>query len=150
MTERALAVIVLAAGKGTRMRSALPKVLHKVAGRAMIEHVVAAAETLGAERVVVVTAPDMDSVAAAVKPHPVAIQQNQNGTADAVKAAREALSGFAGDALILYGDCPLVRAETLARMRAERRDEAVTVLGMRVAPPTPYGRLVLSDRKSVV
>jgi bifunctional UDP-N-acetylglucosamine pyrophosphorylase/glucosamine-1-phosphate N-acetyltransferase len=144
MTERALAVIVLAAGKGTRMRSALPKVLHKVAGRAMVGHVVAAAETLGAERVVVVIAPGMDSVATAVKPHPVAIQESQNGTADAVKAARGALAGFTGDVLILYGDCPLIRAETLARMRAERRDEAVTVLGMRVAPPTPYGRLVLA------
>jgi bifunctional UDP-N-acetylglucosamine pyrophosphorylase/glucosamine-1-phosphate N-acetyltransferase len=60
-----------------------------------------------------------------------------------VKAARGALAGFSGDVLILYGDCPLIRADTLARMRSERRDEVVTVLGMRVAPPTPYGRLVL-------
>ena len=140
-----LAVIVLAAGKGTRMRSALPKVLHKVAGRSMVGHVIAAAEALGAARVVVVVAPGMDDVAAAVKPHATAIQRSQNGTADAVKAAREALTGFAGDVLILYGDCPLIQADTLARMRAERRDEAITVLGIRVPPPTAYGRLVLGS-----
>jgi bifunctional UDP-N-acetylglucosamine pyrophosphorylase/glucosamine-1-phosphate N-acetyltransferase len=139
-----LAVIVLAAGKGTRMRSALPKVLHKVAGRSMVGHVIAAAEALGAERVVVVVAPGMDDVAAAVKPHSVAIQHSQNGTADAVKAARESLMGFTGDVMILCGDVPLTQAETLARMRAERRDETVTVLGMRVPAPTPYGRLVLA------
>ncbi len=143
MTDRPLAVVVLAAGKGTRMRSALPKVLHKVAGRSMIGHVVAAAEALKAIQVVVVLAPGMDAVAAAVKPHAVAIQHQQHGTADAVKAAREALSGFAGDVLILYGDCPLIQPETLARMRQERRDEAVTVLGIRVRGVSPYGRLVL-------
>jgi bifunctional UDP-N-acetylglucosamine pyrophosphorylase/glucosamine-1-phosphate N-acetyltransferase len=145
MTDRALAVIVLAAGKGTRMRSALPKVLHKVAGRSMVGHVIAAAERLGAERVVVVVGPEMDAVAAAVAPHAVAVQERQDGTADAVKAAREALAGFSGDVLILYGDCPLIQADTLARMRAERRDEAVTVLGIRVPPPNAYGRLVLDS-----
>lgn len=145
MTDRPLAVIVLAAGKGTRMRSAIPKVLHKVAGRSMIGHVVGAAEVLGAKPVVVVVAPGMDDVAAAVKPHAVAIQHTQNGTADAVKAAREALAGFVGDVLILYGDCPLIQPETLARMRQERRDEAVTVLGIRVRGVSPYGRLVLAE-----
>jgi bifunctional UDP-N-acetylglucosamine pyrophosphorylase/glucosamine-1-phosphate N-acetyltransferase len=145
MTDRPLAVIILAAGKGTRMRSAFPKVLHKVAGRSMIGHVVGAAEVLGADPIVVVIAPGMDDVAAAVKPHPVAIQHEQYGTADAVKAARDALSGFGGDVLILYGDCPLIQAETLARMRQERRDEAVTVLGIRVRGVSPYGRLVLGE-----
>jgi bifunctional UDP-N-acetylglucosamine pyrophosphorylase/glucosamine-1-phosphate N-acetyltransferase len=145
MTDRPLAVIVLAAGKGTRMRSALPKVLHKVAGRSMIGHVVAAAEALGADPVVVVVAPGMDQVTAAVAPHPVAVQHTQNGTADAVKAALDMLSGFGGDVLILYGDCPLIQAETLVRMRAERREEAVTVLGIRVRGQSPYGRLVLAE-----
>ena len=144
MTDRPLAVIILAAGKGTRMRSSLPKVLHKVAGRSMIGHVVGAAEALNADPVVVVIAPGMDDVAAAARPHAVAIQHQQHGTADAVKAARDALVGFAGDVLILYGDCPLIQAETLARMRAERRDEAVTVLGIRVRGVSPYGRLVLA------
>jgi bifunctional UDP-N-acetylglucosamine pyrophosphorylase/glucosamine-1-phosphate N-acetyltransferase len=143
MTDRSLAVVVLAAGKGTRMRSACPKVLHPVAGRAMIGHVIAAAEGLGADPIVVVVAPGADEVAQAVAPHPVAIQQQQLGTGDAVKAARSHLAGFAGDVVVLYGDSPLIRADTLSRMCAERRDEAVTVLGIRVAPPSPYGRLVL-------
>ncbi len=143
MTDRPLAVVVLAAGKGTRMRSALPKVLHPVAGRAMIGHVIAAAEALGADPIVVVVAPGADEVAKAVVPHSVVIQQEQLGTGDAVKAARAHLAGFGGDVLVLYGDSPLVRAETLSRMRAERQDEAVTVLGIRVTPPSPYGRLVL-------
>src|ERR1700679_3845778 len=142
MTDRPLAVVVLAAGKGTRMRSALPKVLHKVAGRSMVGYVIAVAEALGADRVVVVIGPGMDAAAAAVRPHSVAIQHEQNGTADAVKAARGVLESFAGDVLVLYGDVPLIQAETLARMRAERRDEAVTVLGIRVPAPSAYGRLV--------
>jgi len=144
MTHQPLAVIVLAAGKGTRMRSALPKVLHQVAGWPMVSHVVSAAKALNADPVVVVLAPGMDEVARVMNPHAaIAIQHAQNGTADAVKAAREALAGFAGDVLILYGDCPLVTVDTLARMRQERRDEAVTVLGIRVPPPSAYGRLVV-------
>jgi bifunctional UDP-N-acetylglucosamine pyrophosphorylase/glucosamine-1-phosphate N-acetyltransferase len=142
MTDRPLAAIVLAAGKGTRMRSAKAKVLHKVAGRSMIGHVVAVAEALGADPIVTIVAPGMDDVARAVAPHPVAIQADQRGTGDAVKAARDALAGFAGDVLVLLGDGPLVRAETLAEMRRARRDEAVTVLGIRVVGETSYGRLI--------
>src|ERR1700757_1729171 len=123
MTERPLAVVVLAAGKGTRMRSDRPKVLHPVAGRPMIGHVIAAAEGLGAAKIVVVVAPGMDAVAKAVAPHETAIQVEARGTGDAVKAAKAALTGFAGDVLILYGDCPLIRAETLAKLRAARKGE---------------------------
>jgi bifunctional UDP-N-acetylglucosamine pyrophosphorylase/glucosamine-1-phosphate N-acetyltransferase len=143
MTDRPLAVVVLAAGKGTRMRSDRPKVLHPVAGRPMLAHVLAAAEALSPEKVVLVLAPGMDAVAKAAHPHTVAIQEAQHGTADAVKAARGALAGFGGDVLVLYGDCPLIRGETLARMRRERLDEAVTVLGIRVQGPSAYGRLIL-------
>jgi bifunctional UDP-N-acetylglucosamine pyrophosphorylase/glucosamine-1-phosphate N-acetyltransferase len=142
MTDRPLAVVVLAAGKGTRMRSACPKVLHPVAGRSMIGHVIAAAEALGADPIVVVVAPGADAVIKAVAPHPVAIQQEQRGTGDAVKAARAHLAGFTGDVLVLLGDGPLVRAETLAEMRHARQDEAVTVLGIRVPGESPYGRLI--------
>jgi bifunctional UDP-N-acetylglucosamine pyrophosphorylase/glucosamine-1-phosphate N-acetyltransferase len=142
MNDRPLAVIVLAAGKGTRMRSDRPKVLHQVAGRTMLGHAIAAAVSLGAERIVVVVAPGMDQVAKAAAPHAVAVQEQQLGTADAVKSARGALSGFSGDVLILYGDCPLIQAETLQTMRTTRRDEAVTVLGIRVPSPSPYGRLI--------
>lgn len=143
MTDRSLAVVVLAAGKGTRMRSDRPKVLHEVAGRPMLGHVIAAAEALGAARIIVVAAPGMEAVAKAAHPHPVAIQTEQRGTGDAVKAAREILAGFSGDVLVLYGDCPLIRAETLAGMRRARADETVTVLGIRIQGESPYGRLVL-------
>ena len=144
MTDRPLAVVVLAAGKGTRMRSERPKVLHPVAGRPMLAHVLAAAEALSPERIVVVLAPGMEAVAKAVQPHAVAIQETQRGTADALKAAGKALSGFGGDVLVLYGDCPLIQAETLARMRLERRQEAITVLGIRVQGDSAYGRLILA------
>ncbi len=143
MTDRPLAAIVLAAGKGTRMRSATPKVLHKVAGRSMIGHVIAVAEALGADPIVIVVAPGMDDVARAVAPHPVAIQGEQRGTGDAVKSAQESLAGFTGDVLILYGDSPLIQPATLAAMRHARGGEAVTVLGIRVPGNSPYGRLVL-------
>ncbi|HYE47985.1 MAG TPA: bifunctional UDP-N-acetylglucosamine diphosphorylase/glucosamine-1-phosphate N-acetyltransferase GlmU [Azospirillaceae bacterium] len=144
-TGRPLACIVLAAGKGTRMKSDLPKVLHPIAGVPMVSHVVAAAEALSPERVVVVVGPGMESVARAVAPHATAVQESQLGTADALKAARGALGDFGGDVLVMFGDTPLVRAETLSRMVAARgqpSDPAVVVLGMRPADPAAYGRLV--------
>ncbi|ACI98997.1 bifunctional UDP-N-acetylglucosamine diphosphorylase/glucosamine-1-phosphate N-acetyltransferase GlmU [Rhodospirillum centenum] len=151
MTDRRLACVVLAAGKGTRMKSDLPKVLHPLAGVPMVRHVVDAAASLGPERIVVVVGPGMDSVAAAVAPHPTVVQQRQQGTADALAAALPLLEGFDGDVLVLYGDTPLIRAETLARLAEARRtpvgaagtDPAVVVLGMRPDDPGAYGRLVL-------
>jgi bifunctional UDP-N-acetylglucosamine pyrophosphorylase/glucosamine-1-phosphate N-acetyltransferase len=148
MTEkpaRPLACIVLAAGKGTRMRSDLPKVLHRVAGLPMVRHALDAAGALSPERVVVVVGPGMERVAREVAPHPTAVQERQLGTADAVRAARPALEGFAGDVLVLYGDTPLVTPATLSRMveaRAGADDPAVVVLGMRPEDPGAYGRLV--------
>lgn len=145
MTEPQFAAIVLAAGKGTRMRSDLPKVLHAIANRPMIEHVLAALAPLAPARTIVVVAPGMDSVASAVAPARTAVQREQLGTAHAVAAARAALAGFAGDALVLYGDAPLVTTATLAALLAERRrapEAAAVVLGMRPADPGAYGRLV--------
>lgn len=142
---RPLACIVLAAGKGTRMKSRLPKVLHEVAGRPMVRHALDAAEALSPERIVVVVGPGMDAVRDAVAPHPVAVQAGQRGTADAVLAARGALDGFAGDVVVLYGDTPLVTPETLRALqgaRAAADDPAVVVLGMRPDEPGAYGRLV--------
>jgi len=86
----------------------------------------------------------MDEVARAAAPHAVAVQERQLGDRDAVQSARGALDGFMGDVLVLYGDCPLIRAETLNAMRAQAPGEAVTVLGIRVPGPSPYGRLVLA------
>ncbi|GIK97575.1 MAG: bifunctional protein GlmU [Alphaproteobacteria bacterium] len=146
MTSHPPAAVILAAGKGTRMKSALPKVLHPVAGKAMIRHVLDSLAPLGCGRVVVVVAPGMDQVAAAVKPHATAVQEEQLGTADAVKAALPALSPAAGDVLVLYGDTPFISTRTLERMLERRRAAdapAVVVLGMRPADPGEYGRLVL-------
>jgi bifunctional UDP-N-acetylglucosamine pyrophosphorylase/glucosamine-1-phosphate N-acetyltransferase len=149
MTDRPLACVVLAAGKGTRMKSDLPKVLHPVAGQPMVRHVLAAAAALAPQRTVVVVGPGMDNVAAAVAPHPVAVQTEQRGTADAVRAALGALDGFDGDVLVLYGDTPLVTASTLSALLAARRaagDPAVAVLGMRPDDPGAYGRLVVDGQ----
>jgi len=146
MSHRPLACIILAAGKGTRMKSALPKVLHPLGGLPMVSHVVAAAQSLSPEKIVVVVGPGMDNVAATVAPHPTVVQENQLGTGDAVKAALGELAGFSGDVLVLYGDSPLITATTLSKMVAARNgtgDPAVVVLGMRPADPGAYGRLIL-------
>lgn len=142
------AAVILAAGQGIRMKSALPKVLHPLAGRAMIDHVRAALAPLEPARAVVVIGPDMDAVAAAVAPLATAVQAEPLGTADAVKAARRALSGFEGTVLVLFGDTPLITTETLEALVAEQRrlpELAVVVLGFRPQDPGAYGRLVIGD-----
>lgn len=142
-----IAAIVLAAGKGTRMKSLLPKVMHAVAGRPMVLHVLDTVEAIGAERAVVVVGPGMDDVAKAVQPYETAVQAQQRGTADAVKAAKQALGDFRGTVFVLYGDTPLITPETLRHMldARERAKPAtsVVVLGFRPAVPGGYGRLVV-------
>lgn len=145
MTERQLACIILAAGKGTRMKSALPKVLHPMGGMAMVRHVLHAATALNPTRIIVVVGSGMDNVAAAVAPHTTVVQEQQRGTGDAVAAALAALGGFTGDVLVLYGDTPLITPDTLRAMIATRHgaaDPAVVVMGMRPADPGAYGRLI--------
>ncbi len=146
MAEIGTAAVVLAAGKGERMKTALPKVLHPLAGRPMIDYVFANLQPLGCAPIVVVIAPGMEQVAAAVAPHPTVVQAEPLGTAHAVLAARAALQGFAGDVLVVFGDCPFVSGDTIGRVLARRRaadDPAVVVLGMRPADPAEYGRLIL-------
>lgn len=148
MSKESVAAVVLAAGRGTRMKSTLPKVLHPLAGRPMISHLLATVTELKAWPLVVVVAPGMDDVADSVAPVPVAVQERPLGTADAVKAARRILEKFTGDVLILFGDTPLVTVETMERLRAARRrsdDPAVVVLGMRPAGANEYGRLIGDD-----
>jgi len=144
---RQLLVIVLAAGEGTRMRSALPKVLHAVADRPMVAHVLDAALAAGAARLAVVIGPDHDKVATEVRrvapEAEIFVQTERRGTAHAVLAARAALERGFDDVVVMYGDTPLVQPETLAALRAPLAQGAgVAVLGFRPADPTGYGRLV--------
>jgi bifunctional UDP-N-acetylglucosamine pyrophosphorylase/glucosamine-1-phosphate N-acetyltransferase len=136
------------------MKSALPKVLHRIAGRSMVGHVLDNLAALGVAKITVVIAPGMESVAKEVAPHRTVIQQEQLGTAHAAAAARDALGKIDGSMLVLFGDSPFVTAETMGRLVARREAPsspqedrpAVVVLGMRPVDPTGYGRLI-SDAK---
>ncbi len=142
----ATAAIILAAGKGTRMKSTLPKVMHRIAGRSMVGHLLDNLAPLGAAPKVVVVAPGMSQVAAEVSPLPTAVQNEQLGTGHAVGCAREALPSFDGTVLVLYGDSPFISTATLQALVARRASAdkpAVVVLGMRPQDPAKYGRLIL-------
>jgi bifunctional UDP-N-acetylglucosamine pyrophosphorylase / glucosamine-1-phosphate N-acetyltransferase len=144
-----VAAIVLAAGKGTRMKSTLPKVMHRIAGRSMLGHVLDNLATLKPNRVVVVIGPDMATVAKEAAPHPTVIQQEQLGTGHAVAAAKSALGTIDGTVLVLFGDAPFVGAQIMKRLvqRREGSDApAVVVLGVRPEDPSGYGRLVTDAR----
>ena len=147
--------IVLAAGEGTRMRSARPKVLHEVAGRSLVGHVLNAVKEAGIGRIAVVVGPDRSDVSAEiVRCAPDAttyVQRERRGTAHAVLAAREALVD-GNDLLVLFGDTPLVRSQTIARLREVLAADgaAVAVLGFEAADPTGYGRLVRDDAGRVI
>ncbi|WP_299836583.1 bifunctional UDP-N-acetylglucosamine diphosphorylase/glucosamine-1-phosphate N-acetyltransferase GlmU [uncultured Jannaschia sp.] len=142
-----IALIVLAAGQGSRMQSDLPKVLHRVAHAPLLAHALRAGGTLRPDRVVVVAGHGGDAVEAATRaldPEAIVVRQTeQKGTAHAVAQARAALDGFSGDAVILYGDTPFIRPETLDAMLRARADGAdIVVLGFEAADPGRYGRLV--------
>lgn len=148
MTNRSLLVVVLAAGKGTRMRSAVPKVLHRIAGRSMLGHVLALGSAINAHRIAVVVGPGMEDVSAeAVRSAPGAeiyVQEGQRGTADAVLAARAAITAHKGDVLILYADTPLLEAATVERLIGALDQGAnVAVAGFESESPGDYGRLLL-------
>ncbi|MDP7391995.1 MAG: bifunctional UDP-N-acetylglucosamine diphosphorylase/glucosamine-1-phosphate N-acetyltransferase GlmU, partial [Alphaproteobacteria bacterium] len=146
MSEHLIAAIVLAAGKGTRMKSALPKVLHNIAGQPMVRHVLDAVEPLVPAETLVVVGPDMGNVAAAVKPAKNVIQKDQAGTGDAVRVAVESMSTRTGTVLVLFGADPLIRTETVSRLVAARQAGAsVVVLGFRAGDPTGYGRVILDE-----
>ena len=138
-----LAVVIMAAGKGTRMKSQTPKVLHKIAGRPMIEHIICAAEGLQPKKIIIVLAPNMEDVAAAVAPHSVAIQQEQKGTGDALRSACPLLADFKGDVMVLNGDMPLVTTGTLSAFRNYHASGhfGATILAMAAPNPSGYGRV---------
>jgi bifunctional UDP-N-acetylglucosamine pyrophosphorylase/glucosamine-1-phosphate N-acetyltransferase len=154
MKPRTSLAIVLAAGEGTRMRSALPKVLHAIAGRSLLAHVLAAIAQAKTTATAVIVGPDQEAVAAEAKRVlPGAecfVQAERRGTAHAVLAAKPALARGADDILVVYGDTPLIRAETLTRLRAPlAAGAAVAVLAFRPVDPTGYGRLVVAGDKLV-
>ena len=154
MTSRTSLTIVLAAGEGTRMRSSLPKVLHPVAGRSLLSHVLGAAPSGQNGSLAVVVGPDHDAVAAEarrVRPGAaIFIQRERLGTAHAVLAAREAIAKGTDDLLVAFGDTPLISAATFARLRSALADgAALAVLGFRAIDPTGYGRLVVKDGRLV-
>ena len=142
-----IAVVILAAGKGTRMRSDLPKVLHKAAGRTLLSHVLHSAAKAKPQRTVIISGPQMPEVgmeAQQVTPGAViAIQEKRQGTAHAVGIAKEGLKGFEGTVLVLYGDVPLIRTETITALAdAVSEESPLAVLGFRAVNPTGYGRLI--------
>ncbi len=142
------ALIILAAGQGSRMKSDLPKVLHKVAGAPLLVHAMEAGAVLEPARTVVVAGHGAEAVEAAARDHDpdvtVVRQTEQLGTAHAVDQARAALAEFTGDAFVLYGDTPFIQPETLSAMaKARAEGSAVVVLGFRAADPGRYGRLVM-------
>ncbi len=145
---RPLAVVVLAAGLGTRMRSVRAKVLHELGGLPLIRHPLAAVRPLGPARILVVVGHQADDVRAAVLASGLraetVLQAEQRGTGHAARCAAAALAGFEGDVLILYGDVPRVTTATLRRLVDTHRREAadMTLLTMRYADPTGYGRIL--------
>ncbi len=141
--DRPIAAIVLAAGKGTRMNSDTHKVLHPIAGRPLIEHLLASLAELNPERTVIVVGDLREQLQAALGGRAeLAVQEPQLGTGHAVQQAEGALGGFRGDVLVLYGDVPFVRAETMRAMaeRLHAKDApAAVVLGFEPHDPLQYG-----------
>ncbi|MCB2109243.1 MAG: NTP transferase domain-containing protein, partial [Rhodobacteraceae bacterium] len=149
MPKRPTAAVILAAGLGTRMKSARPKVMHCVGGRPLVNHLLATLSAVDVARAVVVIGPEMESVAAAVAPHPTAVQADRLGTGHAVLQAKPALADFSGDVLVAYGDTPFVTAATFQKMldqRAAPDAPAVIVLGFTPDDPGGYGRLVVGAK----
>lgn len=137
------AAILLAAGLGTRMKSALPKALHPIAGRPMLRHLLAAVEQVF-DRVVVVVGPGMEKLEKAAAPHDIVVQAERLGTGHAALQAAPLLESHEGDVAVLYADNPLITAATLKRLVAARQGAAMALLAMRPADPGRYGR-VLTD-----
>lgn len=152
MSNNDLVIVILAAGKGTRLKSSLAKVLHRVGGRTLVEHVVGASEPLKARRTVVVVGHQAEQVAAVVEPRGVVtvLQQPQKGTGHAMQVAKHAL-GRAKLAIVLPGDAPLVRPDTLKSMLAAHRSgkAAATILSAVVADPSGYGRILRKSENAV-
>jgi bifunctional UDP-N-acetylglucosamine pyrophosphorylase/glucosamine-1-phosphate N-acetyltransferase len=154
MSKRTCLAIVLAAGEGTRMRSARPKVLHAIAGRSLLSHVLHAVRGAGVEACAVVVGPDSPAVADEARhvlpKAGVFVQTARRGTAHAVLVARAAIEKGADDILVIFGDTPLITADTLKRLRGAIDHQAsIAVLGFRPADPSGYGRLITNGHRLV-
>jgi bifunctional UDP-N-acetylglucosamine pyrophosphorylase / glucosamine-1-phosphate N-acetyltransferase len=152
MSERSCLAVILAAGEGTRMKSAMSKVLHPVGGLPMVAHVVRAAGAAGVDAVALVVGRDGDKVESAAKPFAksvsVHVQTERLGTAHAVLAAREAIAAGYDDLLVMFGDTPLIGAEALSRARAKLKGgNDIVVMGFHTPNPAGYGRLVEHDHR---
>jgi bifunctional UDP-N-acetylglucosamine pyrophosphorylase / glucosamine-1-phosphate N-acetyltransferase len=154
MSDSNLAALVMAGGLGTRMRSDTPKHLHPLLGRRMIDWVLDGVSATGPSRIVVVVSPETRDTIAASLPEGVeiAVQQEPRGTGDAVAAARDALTGFDGDVLIVSGDAPLITSEVLGELVAAHRSasNAATALSIESSRDLPYGRLVRDDQGNLL
>ena len=137
--------VILAAGFGTRMKSALPKTLHRIAGRSMLRHLLASCEEMF-DRIVVVVGPEMDAVRQEAAPHVVVVQQERRGTAHAALVAAPLFGD--GEVAVLYADNPLIRPETLRRLieRRVRGDVALALLAFRPVDPARNGRVIMHER----
>src|SRR5207237_4468698 len=147
--QRTCLAVVLAAGEGTRKRSARPKVLHAIAGRSLLNHVLDAVRQAGGTTTAVVVGLGADAVAAEAKrvlpDAEIFVQAERRGTAHAVLAAKAAIARAPDDVLVIFGDTPLIRPQTLTRIRgALAEGAALVVLGFRPKYPAWYGRLVLN------
>jgi bifunctional UDP-N-acetylglucosamine pyrophosphorylase/glucosamine-1-phosphate N-acetyltransferase len=153
-TTHPFAAIILAAGKGTRMKSDTHKVLHKIAGRPMLEHLMASVAQLGPERLAVVVGAGREQIEQAVGERAATcLQEPQLGTGHAVQQAESALAGFSGDVLVLYGDVPFVKADTMRAMLERLHGEdapAAVVLGFEPADPLAYGRVIADDEGRIL
>jgi bifunctional UDP-N-acetylglucosamine pyrophosphorylase/glucosamine-1-phosphate N-acetyltransferase len=154
MAPRSSLTIVLAAGEGTRMRSSIPKVLHRVAGQSLLAHVLGASPNGAGAAVAVVVGPGQEAVEQETKrlrPEAASfVQRERLGTAHAVLAAREAIRRGASDLLVVFGDTPLISAATLERLREPlNKGAAVAVLAFRAADPTGYGRLLVDGNRLI-
>ncbi len=144
-----LAVIILAAGKGTRMKSDKPKVMHEILGLPMINWVINSAQKLSPEKIIVVIGQDMEDLKAAVNPYQTVTQITQNGTGSALKCAMGELKDFKGDIVVLLGDTPLISANTIKELIAARHNNeqqtGIAVLGVKLNNPSGYGRLLMEN-----
>ncbi len=153
MTKNNIAAIILGAGKGTRMKSDLPKVMMEVCGKPMIKHILSTLESINVKEIVTVISKEGELVKKTVAPYKTAVQEEQLGTGHAVNCAREALGKFDGPVLVIFGDTPLIGEKTFLKTVEMINDGyAVVVLGFRPKDPARYGRLKMDGNalKSIV